>query len=136
MAEVFVPIMSVKQYFKQYAVEGIAKGADPNLVKKQLLDAFQKEIFGQITMKYHDAYILSKGADEVPEDVRKGVDAILQNSLRKWRRLCMMFGEYSDTRMVIEPQDLVDWIGQIIDDQKSPEVLETEDGPELVVSSL
>ena len=122
MAEVFVPVMSVKQYFRRYAVEGIAKGAKPELVKQQLLDAFQKEIFGQLTMKYHDAYILSRDTNAVLPEVREGINSILMNSVRKWKRLCMMFAEYPETRMIIEEKDLMDLIRQIINDQQSEPV--------------
>lgn len=129
MAEVFVPVRSVKQYFNEYAVDGIGKKhADRDLIKQQLLDAFQKEIFGQITMRYHDAYILAKPEDEVPSDVKEGVNKILQNSLRKWRRLCELFAGYKETRMLIEERDLMQILDDIVQGQTSPEVLETEDG--------
>ena len=47
MAEVMVPIRSVKQYCREFGKAVISDGAKPSMVKEQILDAFQKEIFGR-----------------------------------------------------------------------------------------
>ena len=42
-----VPIRSIKQYIREFGYEGIVKNhANKSLVKEQILDAFQKEVFG------------------------------------------------------------------------------------------
>ena len=108
MSEVFVPVRSVKQYFKEYGVDAIGKKhADPDLVKQQILDAFQKEIFGQLTMKFGDPELLAKDISMVDPETKRQVDNILSNSVRKWKRLCMVFAQYRETHNLIFPSDLM-----------------------------
>ena len=108
MSEVFVPVRSVKQYFKEYGVEAIGKKhADPDLVKQQILDAFQKEIFGQLTMKFGDPELLAKDISMVDPETKRQVDNILSNSVRKWKRLCMVFAQYRETHNLLFPSDLM-----------------------------
>lgn len=108
MSEIFVPVRSVKQYFKEYGVEAIGKKhADPDLVKQQILDAFQKEIFGQLTMKFGDPELLAKDISMVDPETKRQVDNILSNSVRKWKRLCMVFAQYRETHNLIFPSDLM-----------------------------
>ena len=115
MAEMMVPIRSVKQYFKEFGVDAIGKhGADPKMVREQLLDAFQKEIFGQITMKYHDATILAKDADIVDDATREGVRNIIRNADRKWKRLCTLFATVSQTHTLIYPSELMERMHDIV----------------------
>lgn len=115
MAEVMVPIRSVKQYFKEYGVDAICRQeADPKMVREQLLDAFQKEIFGQITMKYHDANILAKSAESVDDATREGVRNILRNADRKWRRLCTLFSSMSKTHTLIYPSELMERMKDVV----------------------
>ena len=108
MSEVFVPVRSVKQYFKEYGVDAIGKKhADPDLVKQQILDAFQKEIFGQLTMRFGDPNLLAKDISSVDPETKRQVDNILSNSVRKWKRLCMVFAEYKETHNLLFPSDLM-----------------------------
>ena len=108
MSEVFVPVRSVKQYFKEYGVDAIGKKhADPDLVKQQILDAFQKEIFGQLTMKFGDPELLAKDISMVDPETKRQVDNILSNSVRKWKRLCMVFAQYRETHNLLFPSDLM-----------------------------
>ena len=46
-----VTVMSAEAYFQKYAVNGIGKGADRWMIKRQLIDAFRKEIFGLVAMR-------------------------------------------------------------------------------------
>ena len=133
MAETLIPIRSVKQYFREFAVEGIGKGAKPELVKEQLLDAFQKEIFAQITLKYHDPAILSKDAGEVDDATREGVHNILENSFRKWRRLCELFARYRETRMLIEPEDLSIYVNNTLGNMEN--AVSEEEAKEVVLTN-
>ena len=108
MAEQFIPIRSVKGYFKEFAVEAIGKQhADKDLVRNQILDAFRKEIFDQITLKFDDPYVLAKDVSEVDPEVIEKVNNILTNSVRKYKRLCILFSNYKETYNVIFPGDLM-----------------------------
>lgn len=128
MSEVMVPVRSVKGYFQEYGVNGIGKGADKNLIREQLLDAFQKEIFGQLTMKFGDPALLAKDISQVDPETKRQVDNILSNSVRKWKRLCMKFAEYKETFNVIMPSDLMITLEDIVKTQtgEEPVVKESE----------
>jgi hypothetical protein len=93
-----LPIRRVKEYWNEFVAGPFQKNGstwfkhNTWLIKKQLLDAFQKEIFGQITFK------LGKEAVDIrdKEALSKlpGVQNILQQGFRKWRRLCILCGEH------------------------------------------
>lgn len=100
---VFIPPISY--YFKQYAVEGIGKGADKFMIKRQLIDAFRKEMFDQITFrtrKTSDDISKMKGDPEVLR-ITQGV---VHNTMQRWRKLCEMFSHYVETSGLIKPEDL------------------------------
>ena len=91
-----VPIRSVKQYFNEFIVKGLegkqkVDQTDLIPIKQNILNAFKKEIFGQIYFRLgDDAKTMTK------DDLAKveAVNNILQQSFRKWRRLCILCGEY------------------------------------------
>lgn len=90
-----VQIRSVKQYFNEFIVsglKGLAKITQFDLarVKQQLLDAFRKELFDQLVFKY-GAETLQKPKDEWA--AMDGIQNILTNLFRKWRRLCILCSE-------------------------------------------
>ena len=115
MSEYMVPIRSVKGYLKEFAIEAIGKQkADPNLVKQQILDAFHKEIFGQLTMKFGDPELLDMDIQKVDPDTKRQVDNILSNSVRKWKRLCIEFAKYKETYNLIFPSDLMTTLEEIV----------------------
>ena len=113
-----IQIRSVKQYFNDFIVEGLKGISKPQAsdlvpIKKQILDAFKKEIYGQIVFKLGDkAKTMSK------DDLAKldTVNNILVQSFRKWRRLCILCGEYGlgsffqleDLRSVLDPEDEIE----------------------------
>lgn len=115
LSEQMVTIRSVKGYFKEFGIEAIGKKhADPDLVKQQLIDAFQKEIFGQLTMKFGDPELLAKDISEVDPETKRQVDNILSNSVRKWKRLCIEFAKYKETFNLIMPSDLMVTLEDIV----------------------
>ena len=115
MAEQFIPIMSVKQYFKKYAIDAIGKkNADKKLVRSQLIDSFHKEIFAQLAMKFNDPEMLARDISEIDPETKRKVDNILSNSVRKWKRLCMEFAKYRETHDVIMPSDLMVTLEDIV----------------------
>lgn len=129
MSETFVPIRSVKGYFKEFGIEAIGKKhADPKLVKEQILDAFQKEIFGQLVMKFGDVEILARDINTVDPETKQQVDNILRNSTRKWMRLCQVFAQYRETFNLIMPSDLMNSLDDIVKTQTGEdEIVEEEE---------
>lgn len=115
MSYTFVPVRSVKGYFKEFGIDAIGKKhADPDLVKQQILDAFRKEIFGQLTMRFGDPNLLAKDISSVDPETKRQVDNILSNSVRKWKRLCMVFAEYKETHNLLFPSDLMVTLEEIV----------------------
>lgn len=128
MAEHMVPIRSVKGYFKEFGVEAIGrKKADPDLVRHQIIDAFHKEIFGQLTMKFGDPELLAKNAANIDPDTKRQVDNIISNSVRKWKRLCMVFAQYKETHDLIFPSDLMITLEDIVKTQTGENEVTDED---------
>ena len=97
-----VPIRSVKQYWNEYIVNGLGKGVRKEIVKGQLLDAFQKEVFGQVAFKLGVNTAIMDREDLAQLD---GIQNILHNSFRKWRRLCILCME-NGIRNFIQLEDL------------------------------
>ena len=91
-----VQIRSVKQYFNDFVVKGLEGKEKVNQVdlipiKNAILDAFRKEIFGQIIFK------LGPEAATMSKDEMANIDFvnnILVQTFRKWRRLCILCSEY------------------------------------------
>ena len=108
MPSEIVPIRSIQQYIKEFGYDAlVVKRADRGLVKKQIMDAFEKEIFGQLMLRYKDVTILSRPEEEIDEKTRLGVRHILSNSKWKWKRLCSEFSKYRETRDLIYPDELM-----------------------------
>ena len=129
-----VQVPSVKQYFNTYIVEGL-KGKDKVQemdllkIKAQVLDAFRKELFGQIVFKLGpEAATMSR--DELAKIDK--VHNILVQTFRKWKRLCILCSEHGlgnyfqleDLQKVLEedepdPKEVV----TLPDDSNSPTVV-------------
>lgn len=95
MAEM-VTVRSVKNYFNEFIAAPVQKGGvewlrhNHLMVKEQLIEAFRKEIFGQIVFK-----LGPQAATISPDELtnREEIRNILQQAFRKWRRLCMLCGD-------------------------------------------
>lgn len=108
MAEQFIPIRSVKGYFKEFCVEALVKKkGDRNLIKNQLIAAFKDELFNQFSMKLGDPQILAKDDSLVDPETKQKVDNILSNTVRKWKRLCVECQKYRETCNWIFPSELM-----------------------------
>ena len=105
-----IRIRSIKEYFQEFAVDGIGKGQPVDLVKEQILDAFRKEIFDQIMWKLKVDDI-SK-AEETPEN-HTIVENIMKNSYKKWLGVIKLFNRYRETLNILKPEDL-----QLLDEQR------------------
>ena len=132
MAEQMVTVRSVSGYLKEFGIEAIGKKhADPDLVKQQILDAFQKEIFGQLTMKFGDPGMLARDFDTVDPETKRQIDNILSNSVRKWKRLCIEFSKYRETFNLLQPSDLMVTLEDIVKAQTG-DAVEPEEAEDLV----
>lgn len=108
MAEQFIPVRSVKGYFKEFCVEALVKKkGDRNLIKNQLIAAFKDELFNQFSMKLGDPQILAKDDSLVDPETKQKVDNILSNTVRKWKRLCVECQKYRETCNWIFPSELM-----------------------------
>ena len=133
MAEHMVPVRSVKGYIKEFGIEAIGrKHADPDLVKQQILDAFHKEIFGQLTMKFGDPNLLADDISNVDPETKRQVDNILSNSVRKWKRLCIEFAKYKETFNLLQPSDLMVTLENVVNSQRN--VVPEEEAEDLVIT--
>lgn len=110
-----IQIRSVKQYINDFIAEGLKnltqiRDEDIISIKKQMLEAFRKEIFEQVVDKLGpEAAALSR------DDLAKidKVHNILVQSFRKWRRICILctelgFGSYfqlEDLRDTLTDED-------------------------------
>ena len=91
-----LPIRTVTQYFNELIVKGLEGKTKVNQIdlipiKNAILKAFKEEVFGQIYFKLGDE------AKNMPKDdlAKVGfVNNILTQTFRKWRRLCILCGEY------------------------------------------
>lgn len=138
MATEIVPIRSIHQYLREFGYEALVKNhADRGLVKEQILDAFQKEIFGQIVLKYNDVELLSKPESQVDEKIKVGIRHILTNSKWKWKRLCLEFNKYRETKDLIQEDELMSRLQDVVKIQESerehPGDVPMEDGPVEIV---
>ena len=133
MAEHMVPVRSVKGYIKEFGIEAIGrKHADPDLVKQQILDAFHKEIFGQLMMKFGDPQLLAEDISKVDPETKRQVDNILSNSVRKWKRLCIEFAKYKETFNLLQPSDLMVTLEDVVGTQRN--IVPDEEAEDLVVT--
>lgn len=103
-----VAIMTVNGYMQKYAIDGIGHGADREMIKNQLLDAFRREIFDTAVMMvgpqvFSDSY-------EATEKDRNKLNNILKNANKKWQSLCKEFAKYRETEKLIYPEDLMKYM--------------------------
>ena len=97
-------IRSANEYFNEYARNGIGKGADKWMIKRQLIDAFHKEIFGLVAMRAKKTFpdIPPEGD---PEAIRIA-KTVIRDTQKKWEKLCWMFAQYRETKDLLEFDDL------------------------------
>lgn len=96
MSEEMLPIRSVKHYFNEFVVESLKnktniQEVDLIEIKAKVLKAFQQELYGQIIFKFGP-----EAAEMSPDDLAdmEGIQNILQQTFRKWRRLCILCSEH------------------------------------------
>lgn len=98
-----VIVRSAEEYFHEFGEKGIGKGADKWMVRRQLIDAFQKEMFGLIAMRTKkDPGIIPEND---PEALRIAKN-VVKDTTKKWLKLCRIFSCYVETRGLLKPDDL------------------------------
>ena len=116
-----VTILSAAEYFNKYAREGIAKGADKKLIKKQIIDAFHKEIFGLVAMRSKKRFkgkIPEEGNNEAMDIAR----SVIREETKKYKALIKMFEMFRETSGLLTPDDLtIDVEEEAKDDPDIPE---------------
>lgn len=99
-----VRIRSAEDYFREFGQDGIGKGADRMLVRRQLIDAFHKEIFGLVAMR------AKKNFEDIPKEGDPEATRIARNVVkdetRKWIKLCRMFEQYKETSGLLRHDDI------------------------------
>lgn len=132
-----LPIRSVKQYFNEFIVKGLegkqkVDQVDLIPIKSAILKAFKEEVFGQIYFKLGDeAKTVSK------DDLAKMdfVNNILTQTFRKWRRLCILCGEYG-LGSFFQLEDLQNILDEDSTIEEDPEVVVYPDAEEDVTDQL
>ena len=102
-------IRSAEEYFREFGQNGIGKGADRTLIRRQLIDAFRKEIFGLVAMR------TKKSFDELPDnedpEAMRVARNVIKDTTRKWVKLCDMFARYKETSGLLYHNDIMECLG-------------------------
>ena len=98
-----VIIRSKDQYWHDYILEGITKKLPHERIKQNLLDAFQKEMFGQLVIHCNVGDVA-----DVPDLSKRTIFAtnLFKQTKNKWDSLCKMCSQYVETMHLITPSDI------------------------------
>ena len=102
MAEM-VQVRSWKHFWNDYIVEGLKNGAKPADIRRNVVDAFRREIFGQMMFRMNVDDL--KKAEETPYNVRI-VEKISINEKKKWDALVRHCKKYPETANLLQEGDL------------------------------
>lgn len=97
-----IRVRRVADYLEEFGNNGVGKGVPVETVRQQVLDAFRKEIFDQITSKLRIGDISE--AKKTPEN-EKYVDNLMKNTYRKFLSVIREFNRYRETRGMLKPED-------------------------------
>lgn len=107
-----VTVLRAEDYFETYGRNGIGKGLDRTLARRQLLDAFRKEIFGLVAFRAKKEFqeIPAEGDPEALRIARN----VIKDETKKWIKICQMFDLYRETSDLIRPSDLSEGLDETI----------------------
>ena len=91
--------MSANEFFEEYGRDGIGKGADKWMIRRQLIDAFQKEMFGLVKLR-------TKNLDPDSPEITEVLRSVTSETQKKWVKLCKIFSQYKETRDLLKIDDL------------------------------
>lgn len=116
-----VNVMKVNGYIQKYGVDGIGKGADKWMIKRQMLENLRKEIF-ELSVFRIGPQVFSNEYDPSEKD-RKKLENILAGAQKKWNAICKIFNKYEGTSGLIEEKDLIEYL----DEQMNPNDIHREE---------
>lgn len=121
MAEM-VQIRTLKQMWNDYIYEGKKNGMKDDQIRRNLIEAFRKEIFGQIMdrAKVDDLEDLQHTKEN--SDI---VNSVFRESMKKWKSLVRMTKKHLATALLIRENDLT------LFDREEPEEEDDDDGYEI-----
>ena len=106
MAQQMLPIRSVKQYFNEFIAEPANQNGgvvwlnkNRDQIRANILEAFRKELFGQVVFKLGPE-AASMSRDQLAS--MDGIQNILEQTFRKWRRLCILCSEFGVSFISLE----------------------------------
>ena len=135
-----VQIRGWKQMYNDYIYEGFKNGQDAETIKRNLIEAFRKEIFGQITFRCR-----VEDVNDLPHTRKNDeiVTNIFKESLKKWRALVKECRQHLTTMNLLNENDLTLWdeeeqedddggyeIGEAEDPEKTDGEAEEDEEPE------
>ena len=100
-----VRIRSAQEYFDEFGREKLYKqGMPKDSVRKELVDAFHKEIFSLVAMRAKKRFSdIPKEGD--PEALRIASN-VIKDATKKWKKVVQMFETYSETSGCITLSDI------------------------------
>lgn len=100
----YVQVLRAEDYFETYGRNGIGKGYDRIMIRRQLIDAFRKEIFGLVAMR------AKKTFDDIPPEGDPEAIRIARNVIKdetkKWIKICDLFEKYVETSGLLRYDDI------------------------------
>ena len=110
--------------WNEYIYEGIKKGAKREDIRRNLVEAFRKEIFGEMMfqMKVGDL----RNVPETPGNLEV-VRNIMINKKKKWARLVKECEKFPQTRGLIRQKDLTLEDDQEAEEQEEEPTIEFEE---------
>lgn len=98
-----VRVRNWKELWNDYIVEGLKKGCKPAEIRKNLVEAFRKEIFDMMAfrLKVDDL----EQALHTPENEQIVIN-LTKNAKHKWLRLMQECRKYPETRSLLRESDL------------------------------
>lgn len=98
-----VQVRGWKQMWNDYIVEGLSKGVKRETIRRNLVEAFRKEIFDQMMFRMN-VEDLSQ-AIHSPENEQMVIN-LMKNEKKKWMRLVAECNRYRETYNLIIESDL------------------------------
>ena len=95
-------IRTKQDYWHDFVLTGLDKRLTKDQIKTNILDAFRKEIFDQVSLFIEPANL--QGADPA---VQKRVQNIVKQAGNKLYSLCKLCNKYKETYGMIKPSDIL-----------------------------
>lgn len=120
-----VTVRRWQDYWNDYICEGKKKGLKNEEIRRNLIEAFRKEIFGLVMFRAKvddlDDLQHTKNNDVL-------VNNVFRNELNKWKRLVQECGKYLSTALLIKEGDLTLFDSEEKDDEEEDD---EDDGYEI-----